>query len=156
MGLDNGFSMRNKKTGVIIDLFHFRKYYELAEFFRKYPMLPRLDGKPEDSYTYAVTEDILNKLQHELESIYSALIKLPANTVRYYDENGYPVRYSKLFFGLDFDPTSSQSMFAGEKLIRLYQRVDALKETLEQMQYIYREDEEVHNTEWEIIFYDSY
>ncbi len=156
MGLDNGFSLRNIKTGMRMDLLHFRKYYELADFFRQYKMLPKTDGSAGDSYMYAVTEEVLDKLQHQLEPIYNELIKLPTNTVAYYDENGYPAKYVKLFYSADFDPTSSQSAFAGTKLLRLYQRVDALKEILDNMKYIYYNEDEQSGNDWDIIFYDSY
>lgn len=156
MGLDNGFALRNKKNNTQIQLFHFRKYYELADFFRKCPMLPRDDGRDGPSYLYLATENNLKELQHEIAPIYQTLIKLPENTIAYYDENGYPTKYSKLFYGNDFDPTSSQSSFAGAKLIRLYKRIEALLEILDNIQFVWYHDEERQDDTYEIVFYDSF
>ena len=156
MGLDNGFQLRNKTTGLTVDLFHFRKYYELADYFRRFKMLPKFDGTEGESYEYPVTKENLEKLAAQLEPIYNTLIKLPANTVAYYDEMGYPDKYTKLFYGDDFDPTRSQSAFAGAKLIRFYQRINSLLEILDNMQYIWYNEEEKKNDTYEIIFYDSY
>lgn len=156
MGLDNGFQLRNKQTGVTVDLFHFRKYYELADYFRKFKMLPKYDGTDGESYEYAVTNENLTELQRIIEPIYNTLIKLPANTIAYYDEMGYPEKYAKLFYGEDFDPTSSQSAFAGAKLIRLYQRIESLLEVLDNFGYVWYNNEEHKDDTFEIIFYDSY
>ena len=156
MGLDNGFTLRNKKNNTQIDLFHFRKYYELADFFRRYSMLPRDDNEDGPSYLYAVTESNLKELQHEITPIYQILIKLPENTIAYYDENGYPAKYTKLFYGNDFDPTSSQSSFAGTKLVRLYQRIEALLEILDNSRFVWYNDKEHKDDTYEIVFYDSF
>jgi hypothetical protein len=156
VGLDNGFTLHNKKNNTQINLFHFRKYYELADFFRRYPMLPRDDNEDGPSYLYAVTESNLKELQHEITPIYQALIKLPENTIAYYDENGYPSKYTKLFYGNDFDPTSSQSSFAGTKLVRLYQRIEALLEILDNSRFVWYNDEEHKDDTYEIVFYDSF
>jgi hypothetical protein len=156
MGLDNGFQLRNKKTGQIIDLFHFRKYYELAEYFRSNPMLPKFNGTEGDSYEYAVTEQNLSTLQAMIAPIYNVLIKLPENTVAYYDDNGYPQKYTKMFYGNDFDPTGSSSSFAGTKLIRLYQRIAALLEMLDNIKYTWYNEEEQTDDTYELIFYDSF
>lgn len=156
MGLDNGFTLRNKKNNTQIELFHFRKYYELADFFRRYSMLPNSDGQEDPSYMYPVTESNLKELQHELEPIYQTLIKLPENTIAYYDENGYPTKYAKLFYGNDFDPTTSQSAFAGAKLIRLYQRIGSLLEILDNIRFVWYNDEEHKDDTYEIVFYDSF
>lgn len=150
MGLDNGFQLRNKKTGKTIDLFHFRKYYELAEYFRSQPMLPKFDGSEGASYEYAVTKDFLQTLQHQLDPIYTELVKLPS--VAYCDDNGYPKKYTKLFYNHSFDPTDSQSSFAGQKLMRLYNRIDALLEILDMLEIMSYNSE----AEYEIIFYDSF
>lgn len=154
MGLDNGFQLRNKNTGATIDLFHFRKYYELADYFRSFEMLPKFDGTEGESYKYAVTKENLTNLKQRIEPIYNVLIKLPFNTVTYYDEVGYPEKYIKLFYSEDFDPTSSQSCFAGAKLIRLYQRIESLLEIFDNTQDTYYDNE--HKDSYEIIFYDSY
>lgn len=156
MGLDNGFSLRNKKTGQIINLFHFRKYYELADYFRSFEMLPKFDGTEGHSYEYPVTESNLSALKSQLEPIYNTLIKLPENTVSYYDDVGYPQKYTKLFYSNTFDPTHSQSAFAGTKLIRLYQRIDSLLEILDNIKYTWYNDEEHVDDTYEIIFYDSF
>ena len=89
MGLDNGFQLREKKTGKTIDLFHFRKYYELADYFRGFKMLPKWDGTEGDSYEYAVTTENLTALKQMIEPVYVTLAKLPENTIAYYDEEGY-------------------------------------------------------------------
>ena len=86
MGLDNGFQLRNKKTGKTVDLYHFRKYYELADYFRGFKMLPKFDGTEGKSYNYPVNAENLTTLKQVIEPIYNTLIKLPANTVAYYDE----------------------------------------------------------------------
>lgn len=156
MGLDNGFQLRNKITGKTVDMFHFRKYYELAEYFRRFKMLPKFDGSEGDSYEYPVTKDNLTNLQHIIEPVYNTLIKLPSNTVAYYDEEGYSEKYRKLFYGNDFDPTSSQSSYAGAKLIRLYQRIESLLEILDNSRFAWYNDEEHQEDVYEIIFYDSY
>ncbi|MBQ8806279.1 MAG: hypothetical protein IJZ68_07500 [Bacteroidaceae bacterium] len=153
MGLDNGFQLRSKKTGKTVDLFHFRKYYELAEYFRSFKMLPKFDGTEGASYLYPVTEENLTELKRQLQPIYDTIVKLPENTISYYDEMGYPQKYTKLFYGNDFDPTSSQSAFAGAKLIRLYQRVNSLLEVLDNFKYACYNDTD---DTYEIIFYDSY
>ena len=156
MGLDNGFQLRNKKTGKTVDLYHFRKYYELADYFRGFKMLPKFDGTDGESYTYPVNAENLTALKQVLEPIYNTLIKLPANTIAYYDEEGYPEKYRKLFYTNDFDPTSSQSSFAGAKLVRLYQRIDSLLEILDNSRFTWYNDEEHQEDAYEIIFYDSY
>ena len=150
MGLDNGFVLRDSKTKEqIIELFSFRNYHELANFFRKTPMLPNTDGTEEPSYEYATNAELLTQLKLHIDPIYRELSVLPANTVDYYDENGYPAKYKKLFFGNEFDPTDSRSSFAGSKLMRLYHRIDALFELFANLEY----DENKH---LEIVFYDSY
>jgi hypothetical protein len=156
MGLDNGFRLREKNTGKTIDLFHFRKYYELADYFRGFKMLPKWDGTEGDSYEYAVTSENLTALKQMIEPVYVTLAKLPENTIAYYDEEGYSEKYRKLFYGNDFDPTSSQSAFAGAKLIRLYQRINALLEILDNSRFTWYNDEEHQEDAYEIIFYDSY
>lgn len=156
MGLDNGFQLRNKKTGQVVSLFHFRKYYELAEYFRSFPMLPKYDGAEGHSYEYQVTEENLSKLKTIIEPVYNTLVKLPENTVSYYDDTGYPHKYTKLFYGNTFDPTCSQSSFAGTKLIRLYHRITSLLEILDNMKYTWYNDEEHGDDTYEIIFYDSF
>ena len=150
MGLDNGFVLRNSKTKEqVVELFSFRNYHEMANFFRRTPMLPNINGTDEPSYEYAVNAEVLTQLKLHIDPIYRELSVLPANTVDYYDENGYPAKYRKLFFGNDFDPTDSRSSFAGNKLIRLYQRIDALSELLVNIEY-------GDNKDLEIILYDSY
>lgn len=155
MGLDNGFVLRNRKNPrQTMELFSFRKYYELAEFFRHTPMLPNTDGTDSESYEYAVDEQILNKLKAEIEPIYQELIKIRPNTLAMYDDKGYPKKYYEMFYGNDFDVTSSQSAFAGQKLVRLYQRIDSMLEILENLSYSYRDSDE--KPDFEIILYDSY
>lgn len=146
MGLDNGFVLRKRcEPQIEIELCNFRNFHALADFFRREKMLPNKDGSTNPSYEYAVTLDLLHRLQFRIESIYNELIKLPANTVSYYDDNGYPSRYSEMFYANDFDPTSSSDVFVGTKLIRLYQRIDSLREIMENM-----------SADYEVIFYDSY
>ena len=154
MGLDNVFRLRNKKTGIQMDLFHFRNYYELADYFRRFEMLPK-SGTNEPSYEYAVTRENLTTLQQLLEQAYNLLIKLPLNTVTYYDDMGYPEKYHKLLYGEDFNPASSQSSFAGIKLLNLYQRIDSLLEILDNIQKVWYNNEQIQG-EYEIIFCDSY
>ena len=156
MGLDNGFQLRSKKTGKTVDLFHFRKYYELADYFRKFQMLPKFDGTEGESYEYPVTEENLTALKHIIEPVYNVLVKLPENTVAYYDEMGYHQKYAKLFYGNDSDHTASQSAYAGAKLIRLYQRIQSLLEILDNSRFTCYNDEEHKDEAYEIIFYDSY
>lgn len=155
MGLDNVFRLRNKKTGIQIDLFHFRNYYELADYFRRFEMLPKSNGTNEQSYEYAVTHENLTTLQRLLEPAYNLLIKLPLNTVTYYDDMGYPEQYHKLLYGEDFNPASSQSSFAGINLLNLYQRIDSLLEILDSIQTVWYNNEQIQG-EYEIIFCDSY
>lgn len=155
MGLDNGFVLRNRNNPhQTMELFSFRKYYELADFFRRTPMLPNINGTKEESYEYAVDRQVLDKLQREIQPIYQELVKLRPNTLAMYDEEGYPKKYHEMFYGNDFDVTSSQSAFAGQKLVRLYQRIDSMMEILDNMSYSYRDSDE--KPDFEIILYDSY
>jgi hypothetical protein len=149
MGLDNGFVLRNKITGDKTSLFHFRNYYELANYFRQFDMLPKHNDEDGESHEYEVTESVLTKLQQIIFPIYSVLIALPGNTVAYYDEVGYPQKYAKLFYSNSFNPIESSSSFAGRKLIQLYQRIDSLLEILDNL------EPSCYNPH-EIIFYDSF
>ena len=139
MGLDNGFILRNKTTNKDVELFSFRNYYALANFFRT-----------GDETEYEVSEQQLTDLLHQLKPVYEELKRLPMNTVGYYDDHGYPDKYCKLFYGSDFNPTDSESSFGGYKLMKLYNRVEALLEIMENIRYSDCSDE------YCIIFYDSY
>lgn len=149
MGLDNGFILRKKGEKEGIYLFNFRNFYALANMFRREQMLPNIESPDEPSYEYAVTEEKLEAIHRMIEPIYLELIKLHPNKLGYYDEKGYPKKYNELFFGNEFDPTNSQSAFAGQKLVKLYQRINALLEIMDGLHINCPDD-------MEIIFYDSY
>jgi hypothetical protein len=68
-------------------------------------------------------------------------------TVSCYDDNGYPKKYQEMFYDMEFNPVYSSSSFAGSKLLRLYERIQALLEILDGL------DE---SADWEVQFYDSY
>jgi hypothetical protein len=126
MGLDNGFVLKSKKNkDIAIEIASFRKYYELDRYVMAH------GEKTEDEYEVSVNAELLDKLSQKIEKIRDVLVRLPGNTVDKYDEEGYPEKYHAEFYGMDFSPCESQSAFAGHKLLRLYSRIECMKEILE-------------------------
>lgn len=126
MGLDNGFVLKSKKNkNINIELSYFRKYYELDNYIMAKGI------KTNYGYKVIVSKELLKELFYQIKDIAEALIKLPINTIFEYDEEGYPKEYYDLFYGEDFSPCESTSDFAGEKLIKLYNRINSMLEILE-------------------------
>lgn len=127
MGLDNGFELRERgNPSLNIEVAYFRKYYELDDWVRRNAR--RLDG---DGEYFEITKSDLNKLLEEISPIVEIIGRYTYEKIAYFDDTGYPQCLVEKFYTKDFDPTSSQSAFAGNKLMRLYRSVLCMLEILD-------------------------
>lgn len=142
MGLDNGFLLRSKKhEGFEVELAYFRKFYELDDWCTR-------RCKRVSDYEVLVTEDDLIKLKEEISPIVKELQKLDEGKLLYYEENGFPKKYTTQFYGQEFDPTSSRSYCAGWKTLHLFHCIDCM---LDIMQHNYDIKDDIY-----IVFYSSF
>ena len=123
MGLDNYFRIQGKQENRSINLAHFRKFYELDEWFMSHA--PHIGN-----YEVQVTSEVLDKLQAEIDPVVDVLNKIGQSKIDFYEEHGYPKKYYIQFFGKTFNPTDSVSIYVGEELCRLKGVIDVIREIL--------------------------
>ena len=144
MGLDNGFILRHTESKVECEIAYFRKYYELDTWIKQ-------NAKSVDEdYEYYIDKNVLESLMNYIKPIYNILILVESGLIRKYDNEGYSKSLIKKLEAVAYDnpfsPISSQSSFAGWKLIHLYQSIYQLIEIIDL--------DTKHN--WSIYFYSSY
>ena len=150
MGLDNGFEFRSRKNpNVKIEVASFRNYYEL----NKYMM--QSGKKTEFEYEVEVSKELLEELLNKIKPIRDKLIKLPGDTVAYYDDHKYPDEYYEEFHMNEFNPATNESMYAGCKLLQLYERINTMLEAFENARY-QSESELFSGDDFYISFYSSF
>lgn len=143
MGLDNGFIIKHNSTGISCDIAYFRKYYELDTWVRQ-----NCKSKAED--IYAITEENIKDLQSYIKPIYDILIKIDDGLLNKFDDTVYNkstvTKIEAVAYNNEFNPLSTQSSFAGHKLIHLYQSLCQMLEIIELDEH----------QDWSIEFYSSY
>lgn len=150
MGLDNGFEFRSRKNpNVKIEVANFRNYYEL----NKYMM--QSGKKTEFEYEVEVSKELLEELLNKIKPIRDKLIKLPGDTVAYYDDHKYPDEYYEEFHMNEFNPATNESMYAGYKLLQLYERINTMLEAFENTRY-QSKSELFSGDDFYISFYSSF
>lgn len=144
MGLDNGFIVRKKDDEQFrLEIAYFRKFQELDDY------ITLTCNKINDSDVYEVPIDVLEDLRDELLPIAKILIQIPSKLLSKYDDTSYPKKYKlddEELIRYDFNPLTSNSMFAGFKTLKLYNAVCTMINFLE--------DDWKH--EYYIEFYSSY
>ncbi|MGN0179631.1 MAG: hypothetical protein ACI4DY_09375, partial [Monoglobaceae bacterium] len=102
MGLDNGFEFRSRKNpNVRIEVANFRNYYELNHYMMQ-------NGKETGvEYEVEVSRELLENLFNKISPIRDELIKLPGDTVAYYDDHEYPDEYYEEFHLNEFNPATN-------------------------------------------------
>ena len=146
MGLDNGFILTNKKTKTKLELGYFRNFYELDRWVRENGISPEIDRN--FCYDFILNKEILKKLLEEITPIAEKLLKFGDNKVSYYDSYGYPQEFIETFYREYFNPASSDSAFAGEKLIDLYYKVKTM--------YDLYDINDNMDEDWILTFYSSF
>lgn len=129
MGLDNGFVGHSQKhPDVKVNLAYFRKYYPLNDWVMKHGT----SFDEHNPYEVVVSKDNLKELLKLIEPIAEALQSYTYNQISYYEDNGYPQEIVEKFYNEDFSPVSSNTMFAGHKLIKLHRSVLCMIEMMEE------------------------
>ena len=154
MGLDNGFILRHTESKVECEIAYFRKYYELDTWINQ--NAKSIDEKTD--YEYYIDKNVLESLQNYIKPIYDVLILVEPGLISKYDDEGYPKSLIKkleaVAYNNPFNPISSESSFAGHKLIHLYQSIMQILEMININKVVL--DDETKMKDWEIVFYSSY
>ena len=142
MGLDNGFIIKHN-TGVSCDIAYFRNYYELDTWIRQ-------NCKSNNNEIYAITKENIKDLQSYIKPIYDILIKIDDGLLSKFEDTVYNkstvAKIEAVAYNNEFSPLSTQSSFAGHKLIHLYQSLCQMLEIIELDEH----------QDWSIEFYSSY
>lgn len=150
MGLDNGFEFRSRKNpNVRVEVTNFRNFYELNHYMMQ-------NGKETGvEYEVEVSKELLEELRNAIEPIRNKLIRLPGDTVAYYDDHEYPDEYYEEFHLNEFNPATNETAYAGCKLLRLYDRINAMLEAFE-IADCQSESELFSGDDFYISFYSSF
>lgn len=129
MGLDNEFIGHfQKHPDVQISLACFRKYYTLNAWIM-YHGTPLDKNNPHE---VVVSKENLKELLRIIEPISEELQKYTYGQISYYEDNGYPQEIIERFYEQEFSPVSTNEMYAGHKLLKLYRTVLCMIEMIEQ------------------------
>lgn len=152
MGLDNGFILKHPDhTDLGCEIAYFRNYYELDSWVRC-----NCEETCKGSEWFKITLESIKELSNYIKPVYDVLIKVDDGLISKYDDEGYKstvkARLDGNAYTNEFNPTNSQSSFAGHKLIHLYQSILSMIEILD----IQKLKDDEKDKRWFIEFYSSY
>lgn len=158
MGLDNGFILRHNESKVECEIAYFRKYYELDTWIRQNTEHTEPDEL--GNWVWKIDKNALESLKNYIKPIYDVLILVESGLINKYDDEGYPKSLIKkleaVAYDNSFNPISSESSFAGCKLIHLYQSITQMLEIIDNNKNYAPDADRTKMKDWSIEFYSSF